>query len=577
MLVMAGFGWSVRAADPPAPVGAKIAELSLPDTAIARDWKIQDQAKDAKGTVVVFLASGCPASVAYIPKLSEMSRKYEEKGISFVAVFSHPLDDTDAIRKFATETALSFPALWDQGGAVAKKFAVERVPSVAVLDASRTVRYAGRIDDQFAPNAHKPKAETSELATAVSRLVDGQEIVVKHTVAAGCLLPKDKGTPKTTTKLTYHRDIVPILQARCTECHRAGEAGPFSLTEYKSAKGWADMMAEVVENGTMPPWHADAKPGHFANDRRMTAEEKAKLLEWIAGGCVEGNPADAPAPRKYVQGWRLPKEPDVVLKMKKATPIPAQSFLNLGMPYQYVEVGEPLKEDIWVTGVEVRPEYRAVVHHIIAFIIPPGGSFMDIAGEDFGSHMLGAYVPGDQPIILPPGHARKLAKGSRIMFELHYTPNGKAGSDTSMVGFTTTTEKPQWEVFNASIMNGRFRIPPGDPQHVVKAKYTFPEDVELMSFTPHMHLRGKAFKYELAGSAQPEVLCNVPKYDFNWQVSYDLAEYRKLPKGSTVECTAVFDNSTGNPFNPDATKRVRWGQQTWDEMMIGFVMYRVKR
>jgi hypothetical protein len=340
------------------------------------------------------------------------------------------------------------------------------------------------------------------------------------------------------------------------------------------------MIKEVVTDGTMPPWHADAPLGHFKNDRRLTADEKKTVLAWIDQGCPEGDVADAPAPREYLDGWRLPRQPEMVLKMQKATPVPAAYLGGLmGMPYQYVMAGDPFPEDTWIEGVEVRPEYRAVVHHIIAFIIPPGKNLKEMAREqNFGELMLGAYVPGDQPGVLPKGYAKKIPKGSQVLFEMHYTPNGKAGSDRSMAGILVSKGPPEHEVTSMAIMNGRFQIPPGDANHAVHSMFFFQEESVLLSLTPHMHVRGKAFKYELVTPGPNrketrEVLCNVPKYDFNWQVSYELAEPRTLAAGSRIECTAVYDNSANNPFNPDPKARVRWGQQTYEEMMIGFVEF----
>jgi hypothetical protein len=339
------------------------------------------------------------------------------------------------------------------------------------------------------------------------------------------------------------------------------------------------MIREVVADGTMPPWHADAPLGHFKNDRRLTPDEKKTLLAWIDQGCPEGDPADAPAPRKFLDGWRLPREPDRVLKMNRSVQIPA-AYLGgfMGMPYQYVDVGEPFAEDTWIEGVEVRPEFRAVVHHIIAFILPPGQRLQDLAREqNFGELMLGAYVPGDQPIVLPKGYAKKISKGSRVVFEMHYTPNGKAGPDRSMVGLLLAKGKPEVELTTFAVMNGRFQIPPGDPHHVVVSDHWFRDESIVVAMTPHMHVRGKSFKYELVtkegGKEKRNLLLNVPKYDFNWQVSYEPTTPITVPAGARLECTAVYDNSANNPFNPDPTKRVRWGQQTYEEMMIGFIEF----
>jgi hypothetical protein len=324
------------------------------------------------------------------------------------------------------------------------------------------------------------------------------------------------------------------------------------------------------------PWHADPRYGHFSNDRRLSQKERETLLAWIDQGCPEGDPADAPPAKTYVQGWRLTREPDLVLAMNRTVDVPAQYLWGLGgMPYEYVEVGEPFQEDTWVQEVEVRPDLRSTIHHIIAYVIPPGKRPRDVAGDQFARHMLGAYVPGDSPTIFPPGMAKLLPKGSRLVFEVHYTPNGKAGKDRSSVGIVTAKAPPKYVSKGDGAFEPRFEIPPGDSNYEVKSAMTFDAPATITALTPHMHLRGKAFKYELLDGAthKTETLLSVPKYDFNWQVAYELARPRKVPAGSVLLCTAWYDNSKANPFNPDPSKRVRWGQQTWQEMMIGFVEY----
>jgi peroxiredoxin len=569
------------AADPPPPVGTRVADFTLTEPATGQPWSLVEKTRGAKATVILFVANDCPACTAYSQRLKELHRRYSRDGVVFVAINSMESDDANSVTQHVKNFEVPYPVLKDNGTALADRLAVERVPTALVLDATRTVRYTGRIDDQYAPGVHRTKATTRELGNAIDSLLEQREIQVPHAPAAGCLITRER-QPQSANgdPVTYHKHVARVIQSKCLECHRRGEAGPFTLNSYRAAKGWADMIREVVADNIMPPWHADAPYGHFKNDRRLTPDEKQTILDWIDQGCIEGDPADAPPPPQFVEGWRLPREPDEIIRMNKPVQIPATSLLGLGMPYQYVEAGEPFTEDKWVTDIEVRPEYRAVVHHIIAFVVPPGGTIFDVAGDQFGRHLLGAYVPGDQPVIGRPGMARKIAKGSRLVFEMHYTPNGIAGTDQSMIGLCYAKEPPEKEVHSEAVFNGRFRIPPGADNYEVQAVHVFPEESTILSLTPHMHLRGKAFRYELVttgpdGSEQREVLLNVPKYDFNWQVSYEFAEPRVIPAGSKLVCTAWYDNSAKNPFNPDPTKTVRWGNQTWEEMMIGFVMYHV--
>lgn len=577
LFVLAILASVAPAAEPSPPLGTKIADFTLANAADGKAWNFVEATRGAKATVVVFPGTACPVSLAYVPRLIELEKKYREDGVKFVAVYSHESDEPADIAKQAKHFGIPYPVLKDDGVKVADKFHVDRVPAAYVLDATRTVRYQGRIDDQFSLGVHRDKATTRELGNAIDSILEGVDVRVPETVASGCKLTRAKPGAGSGPLVTYTKDVSRIIQAKCLECHRSGEAAPFALDSYKAAKSWAGMIREVVADDVMPPWHADAAFGHFKNDRRLTAEDKATFLKWIDQGCQEGSPKDLPQPKQYVDGWRLPREPDEIITMRKPISVPANSFLGFGVPYQYVPVGEPFAEDKWIEAVEVRPQYRAVVHHIICFIIPPGGTIFDVAGRDFGRHMLGAYVPGDAPVVMPPGHARKVPKGSQLMFEMHYTPNGKAGPDQSMIGLCLAKEPPKHEIQNASIMNGRFRIPPGAENHEVKSVQAFPKETRLFIFTPHMHVRGKAFKMELVTKdGSRETLLNVPKYDFNWQANYELAKPRDIPAGSKIECTAWYDNSKKNPTNPDPSATVRWGNQTWQEMMIGFVVYTEK-
>ncbi len=580
LLALAAAG-PAAADDPPAPLGSRIADFTLPDPTSGKPWNLTEQARDAKATVVVFLGTGCPVTNAYLPRLAELHKRFAGDGVVFVGVNSHPTDDPAAVAKHAKEHGIPFPVLKDDGTKLADRFAVERVPTAFVLDAGRVVRYKGRVDDQFAPGRHGAKATTRELYRAIDAVVDGREVRTPYAPPAGCLLTREKEPARAAAgeSVTYHKHVSRILQDRCQGCHRPGEAAPFSLLTYKQARGWADTIREVVSDGLMPPWHADAPPGHFANDRRLAPEQKTALLAWIDAGCPEGNPADAPPPREYQTGWRLGREPDVVIRMNRPIDVPAQFLYGLaGMPYQYVPAGQPFKEDTWVQAVEVRPDYRSAIHHVIAFVVPAGQTMRDVAGPDFGRYMLGAYVPGDDPIIYPPGMAKKLPKGSRLVLEMHYTPNGKPGTDRTGVGLILAKEPPKLEATTEAVFNQRFAIPPGAGNYEVKSEKEFDTPVTLMALTPHMHLRGKAFRYELVTpDGKRESLLNVPKYDFNWQVQYFLAKPRPIPAGSRIECTAWYDNSEANPVNPNPKARVRWGQQTWEEMMIGFVEYYEER
>lgn len=575
LLTFAGLtcsGSDTFAADPPAPIGVKVADFTLNDPVVGKSWSLAENAREAKATVIVFTSTGCPVCSAYWTRLADLRKRYAEEGVLFVAVNSQSIDTAEDVAKQAKEVKAPFPVLKDDGTKVADKFAIDRVPTALVLDATRTVRYSGRIDDQFSPGVHKLKPTTRELGAAIDAVIEGRDVKTPSTVAAGCKLTREKKV-QPTAEVTYHKHVAAIVQAKCQQCHRPGEAGPFSLTSYKQTKGWADMIREVVADDIMPPWHADAPRGHFVNDRRLAPEEKKTLLAWVDAGCPEGDPKDAPPPAKFIDGWRLPKTPDRVIKMNTTVDVPASPLLGSGMAYQYIEAGEPFAEDTWVQAVELRPEYRAVVHHIIAYMIPDGDRTA-INGRNFARHMLGTYVPGDQPTIYPEGMAKRIPKGTQIVFEVHYTPNGRAGKDRSELGIIFAKGPPKIEAKGDAAANMKFSIPPGEGNHKVTSEYKFAKDSTIFVMSPHMHLRGKAFKFELVTpDGKRETILNVPKYDFNWQEPYIPAEPLKVAAGTRLECTAWFDNSPKNPFNPDPRARVTWGNQTWEEMMVGFFEY----
>ena len=558
------------APEPPAPVGTRVADFTLPEPATGKDWSLGERARNTKVVVLVFTSTSCPVCTSYAPQLRELSKRHAGDNVVWAAVCSHDADDTATVAEYAREAEYPFPMLKDDGAALADKLRVDRVPTVLVLDGGRTVRYAGRIDDQFSPTVRKAKASTTELADAIRAVLKGEEVATASASAAGCKLTRSKNVASVADPVTYHKHVAAILQANCQECHRPGEAGPFSLMSYQQAKNWSAMVREVVADDVMPPWHATAPHGHFKNDRRLTTAQKKTLLAWVDQGCAEGDPKDAPPPRTFIDGWRLGREPDEVLRIEHAVEVPAHGEVS----YQYLPVGAPFPEDRWVTAVELRPEHRPVVHHIIVFVLPPGTTPLNLIGSGFGQYMLGAYVLGDQPIEASPGQARRVPRGSQILLELHYTPNGRAVSDRSAIGLCYSKEAPDIELHSVSVMNNTFRIPPGAAAHEVKSTFKFDKASTLESLTPHMHVRGKAFRYELVSTdGKRETILDVPKYDFNWQSSYDFAAPLKIPAGTVLECTAWYDNSAKNPFNPDPTKTVGWGNMTSDEMMIGFVMY----
>lgn len=394
-------------------------------------------------------------------------------------------------------------------------------------------------------------------------------------LAAGAGMAFSASIPK---QVTFHRDVAPVLRKNCQGCHRPGEAAPMALLTYKDARPLAKAMKEAVLTKRMPPWFADPHAGKFANDPSMTKDEIDTLVRWADTGAKEGDAKDAPKAAQFVQGWNI-GTPDLVVELPKPFAVKETGTID----YTYFVLPLGLKEDTWVSAAEVRPGNRAVVHHVIAFVRPPGSKWLKDAplgepylpksgegGASFGQ-WVSAYAPGMPPDAMLPGQGRLLQAGSDVVLQMHYTASGKAAADQTRIGFVFAKEPVRERVVTMASSNGKFVIPPGAPDFEVQSTFTLREDAKLVSLLPHMHLRGKAFEMRAAyPSGETEVLLNVPRYDFNWQLIYRPTEQKLLPKGTKIECTARFDNSANNKNNPDPSAAVRFGEQSWEEMMIGF-------
>jgi hypothetical protein len=594
-------------ADPPPLerlVGTRVGDFRLPNVTRGEEmwfyglarannaWGRLLGLREVRGAVLVFVAPGCPLGDRYLPRIDELAERFGGRGIPFFAVASGAGETAAGLKAWAAERKIGVPVLHDTGNVVADALLVERSNECVLVDHRAVIRYRGAIDDQYGYDSARAEPRHTWLADAIEAVLAGDpgRIDPKGTTAAGCRLTKEKPRPSALAGLdrvrpataeiaawldahepaapiagpvTWTGDVAAILQARCQACHRPGQVGGFSLLEYDDAFRRSAMIAEVVENRRMPPWHADPRHGSFANDRRLPAADRAKLVAWAAAGGPRGDGAEPP-PRTFPEGWTI-GTPDIVFEIPAANAVPAQGT----MPYVNVTVPTNFTEDVWIQAAEARPGDAGVVHHIIVFVDEPGGRRG--RGTDGLGHLCG-YAPGDMPSVYPPGTAKRIPAGSRLRFQIHYTPSGVATTDRSRVGFILAKEPPEREAVTIGIANPRFLIPAGAAAHPVRSQVPVLRPTRLLSFMPHMHLRGKSFRYTLEEQGrEPEVLLDVPAYDFGWQSYYVLARPRELPVGAKIVCDAVFDNSPGNPANPDPTKPVTWGEQTWEEMMIGYV------
>ena len=517
--------------------------------------------------MVAFLGNECPLAQFYAPRLAEYEVKLKEKGVALIAINSNQQDSLAEMAHYAKKHKIEFPLLKDPGNKVADDFLARRTPEVFVLDEERVIRYWGRIDDQFRIGSiQRPKVSRHDMLDAVDELLAGKKVSRPVTKCDGCHIGRLFKKQNLKSDVTYSKQISRILQKRCVECHREGEIAPFTLTKYDDVVGWAEMIDEVVDEQRMPPWSASEKHGKFANDRRLSAEEKKLIHRWVQAGAPQGDPKELPKPRKFPTGWKIGKPDAIVYMSDKPFSVKAKGAVR----YQYFVVDPLWKEDKWIKAAECRPGNRKVVHHIIVAVA--GKAFGRFKAHGVASDWITAMAPGSSPLILDDGFAKFVPAGAKLLFQLHYTPVGTPQTDRSSVGFVFADPKTVRKVVGTrAAANSRFVIPAGANNHRVESSFTFREDSLLLHLFPHMHLRGKSFRYTaIYPDKREEILLDVPRYDFNWQIGIKLIEPKVMPAGTKLRCVAHFDNSEDNLANPDPTKSVRWGDQTWEEMMIGY-------
>ncbi|MEW4456297.1 redoxin domain-containing protein [Bremerella sp. JC817] len=553
----------------PQPIGKQVEGFELKDFR-GKTVKLSDF-QESPVVVLAFIGCECPVAKRYTLTLQQLANDFQDQKVAIIAVDANQHDSLTEMAAFAKTHSLEIPFLKDLANRLADEVGARRTPEVVLLDQARTIRYRGRIDDHFLVGNVRDAATRDDLKIAINEVLAGKTVTVAETDPVGChigrLLEADEKA-----EVTYSNQIARIFQNRCVECHREGQIAPFALTDYEEVVGWAEMIAEVVEDQRMPPWHADPKYGHFANDRHLSAEEKDTILKWVEAGAPEGDSQQMPQPRTFVEGWTLPTKPDVVLNVTSTPyPVPAEGEVE----YKYAVVDPGFDKDMWVKAAEIKPGNLQVVHHILCFAVSPGAlkkGMLPLEGGAGG--FLFGYVPGMLAKSYPEGAAKKIPAGARLVFQIHYTPIGSPQEDLSQLGLIFAEEEEvKYEVRTTSAANRWFKIPANEGNYPVFASTdeVSNDDTRLLSFMPHMHLRGKSFRYILATEdGQEETLIDIPHYDFNWQTAYELAEPRSLPKGSQIHAIAHFDNSTENLFNPDPEKDVRWGDQTKDEMMIGY-------
>ncbi|WP_419581159.1 redoxin domain-containing protein [Stieleria magnilauensis] len=517
---------------------------------------------DRQAIAIVFLGTECPLAKLYGPRLTDIQRRYADRGVQVIGINSNTQDSMTELAAYVHRHAIGFPMLKDPGNVVADALGATRTPEVFLIDRERTVRYHGRIDDQYGVGYSREREAEPELTRAIDQLLAGQPISEPSTEPVGCHIGRVKPI-EATGEVTYAKHIAPIFNAHCVSCHRDGEIAPFTLNSYDDVLGWEDTILEVIADNRMPPWSANPAHGTFANDPRLSERERELIETWVDNGMPEGDARDLPTPPVFVAGWQIGRPDEVITMRDQAFRVPAEGIVD----YQRFVVDPGWDEDKYIVAAEARPDKRSVVHHILVYVIPEGERRQDVR------QVVAGYAPGSPPMQLKDGVALHVKAGSKLLFEMHYTPNGTEQEDLSYLGVKFTAKPNVRKLLRGRLaINTKFEIPAGEADHVVSATYHARTEENLISMSPHMHLRGKSFRYVAHfPDNTTKVLLDVPNYDFNWQLKYVLAEPLRIPRDTRIECTAVFDNSESNLTNPDPTQPVRWGDQSFEEMMIGFM------
>jgi peroxiredoxin/mono/diheme cytochrome c family protein len=525
---------------------------------------------DMKAVVLMVHGNGCPIVRQAVPALRQIREKYQTQGVEFLLLNSNLQDKRDAVAAEAREFSVDFPILLDESQLIGEALGVVRTSEVFVIDPKGwKLVYRGPMDDRLSYEKQRP-ASKHYLADALDATIAGKPVKVPTADGVGCLVNFPERDRKAShSKISYSDTIAPLLKDKCVACHQTGGVGPWAMTSYDMVKGFAPMIREVVRTQRMPPWHADPHYGVWQNARAMTEDQRKTLVHWIEAGAPRGaGPDPLLSVKPDTNEWQHGK-PNLVVEIPPYD-IPATGVIE----YQYPRVKNPLGRDVWITAVEIHPGAKQAIHHIIAQdpVVLNGQQ----RGGNGGGNLAG-FAPGMSPIVYPANTGVLFPKDADFVFQMHYTPNGKAVTDHSKVGFyfREASDPPKYQLRLTALTDFRFEIPPGAKEHGTTVTRDISRDMLVYNFMPHSHLRGKTGKMSVIyPDGKEEVLLNVPKYDFNWQTVYEYAEPKKIPAGSKLVWNFAWDNSTQNPANPDPTKAVRWGDQTFEEMGIGFVRFR---
>jgi hypothetical protein len=516
-----------------------------------------------EAVVVLLRDTMCPVSQRYGPRIARLEEEYGQRGVAFVYLNVNASDTPETIRAEVERLGLRGRYVHDPEGRIGSILAPRSTGEVFVFDARRTLLFRGGIDDQYGIGYTRPEPTRNHLRDALDRVLAGESPPVPEVEAPGCLLSFEQHAAFR-SPVNYSDQISRIVQDNCLSCHARDGIAPFALETYTDVHARRHMIAYMVRSRRMPPWGAHNSVGSYANDRSLSDQEILTLLRWIDNGAPQGEPRPLAgrAPPPDASGWQI-GQPDAIVAMSDEFHIPAEGVID----YQYFYVKTDFPEDRWITRMEFRPGARQHVHHALVLLEAPDAEQKQGGAEGF----FAAYAPGYPGMNFPAGSAKRLPRGAWLKFQMHYTANGTPAVDRTELGFVFAREAPRQEVQTNAAINFQFAIPPHADNHRVVGEHTFRQPGTLLTLFPHMHVRGKSFRVDvvnLDGSITP--LLWVPRYDFNWQLAYHLNNPVPITPGMKLRATGWFDNSSGNPYNPDPSQTVRFGEQSFEEMMIGY-------
>jgi len=534
---------------------------------------------DMKAVVVMVQGNGCPIVRQAMPALRDVRAAFKDQGVEFLLLNSNLQDTRETTAAESKEFEFALPILLDSTQLIGESLGVNRTAEVFVIDPKTwTLAYRGPIDDRLSYEKQRPAAQHHYLKDAIGELLAGKPVKNAKVDGPGCIVNMVEHDRRAAhAQISYSKTIAPLLKDKCTACHQTGGVAPFAMTSYDVVKGFAPMIREVVRTQRMPPWHADPHYGAFVGDRSLTTEQTQTLVHWIEAGTPRGKGGD-PLTRVKPEGneWKLGK-PDAIVDLPAYT-VPATGIIE----YQCPEVVNPIGRDVWIRALEVHVGNKSVVHHIIVNNPSDKPSSQRATSDGGGGRKfcnapgnLGGFAPGLQPITFPKDTGVLFPKESNFVFQVHYTANGKQAIDRSRVGLYFHKSPPKFPLRMNVMGDNRFTIPPGAKDHTVTQTREIKRDMIVYDIMPHSHVRGKASRMTaIFPDGREQILLNVPRYDFNWQTGYVFQEPILIPKGAKLVWDMTWDNSKQNLANPDPTQPVRWGDQTWEEMGLGFFRYR---